>query len=143
MALEPEALVARRIESEFGVRFGGASRSLGPWGQVDNCLDLSDGTFAVLEVEASQKHPCTNVLKLWPYLVERRHTKALLIQAFFDDSPGLNSNRGHLGTWLAGRMASDLGDRFRYCRVVLGRDGSFQDGFEDLAAAFRGSGVSM
>ncbi len=140
MALEPETLVAQRIESEFGVRFGGASRSLGPWGQADNCLDLPDGTFAVLEVEARQKHPCTNVLKLWPYLAERRLTKALLIQAFFDDSPGLNSNRGHLGTWLAGRMASDLGDRFQYCRLVLGRDGSFHDGLDNLAAALRKSG---
>ena len=65
-----------------GVRFDRPWK-LGGWGLADGCVVLADGRLVGLEVEWGQKHPDTNVLKLWPYLKDDSALRVLLVQVFF------------------------------------------------------------
>ena len=110
--------------------------SLCPWGRADYHASLGGNRLLILEVEAEQKHPCTNVSKLWPYLEEHAEESALLVQVYFPDSPARGGSRDRLACWLAERMECCLGPRFQYCRVVLDPEhGSFVEGREQLERA--------
>jgi hypothetical protein len=134
LARKPEDIVARAIERECAVVFPG-SLTLGTWGNSDRFARLGKKTKLILEVEFGQKHPCTNILKLWPYMEDNPQDTVLFVHAFFDDSAGRQSNRGRLATWLGKKMMNQLGDRFKFVRVVLNRDGSFANGLEALRSA--------
>jgi len=134
MAREHQDLAARVVEMALGVRFE-RPRKLGGWGQADGCGVLADGRLVVLEIECAQKHPDTNILKLWPYLEDDSACSVLLVQVFFEASLGRGSSRDRLGAWLAERMQRELAGRFRYCRLVLGQDGSFLEGLAALKDA--------
>jgi len=77
-----------------------------------------------MEVELAQKHPCTNVGKYWPWLVENPSERIVLVQVFFDrtaglgKSDGLGTSRDKLGQWLAKRMEHELSGRFYYRQLV-------------------------
>lgn len=90
---------------------------------ADFCCVLPSHSFLILEIEASgQKHPNTNVLKVWPYLTENPETSVILVHAFLSSNPQLSGSRGRLCTWLAREMEVQLGRRFRYVRVVISAD---------------------
>ncbi len=134
MAREPEERFRDFVERDFGVRFVGA-RQLGEWGTVDNVAILDDGRWVILEVEASQKHPCTNVLKVWPYLDVNLDTRVVFVHGFYPDSPGLASNRGRLSTWLGERLSLELEWQYQYVRVVYTHDGHAIEGAAELRRA--------
>ena len=138
MARKPETLVREVLTERLNIRFVERRLHLGQWGRTDGECVLGDGTRLILEVESSQKHPSTNVLKLWPYLEENQSLSVLLVQAFFPDSPGLESSRGNVACWLADKLQTILGARFSYRRVILSRDGEPQEGFNELEAAVQG-----
>jgi hypothetical protein len=60
-------------------KFESEEYNLNGWGEVDFYAYHGE-ILVLLEVEKGQKHPNTNVLKLWPYLEANNHSKILLIQ---------------------------------------------------------------
>lgn len=109
------------VSTKLGLAFQGNQYDLERWGRVDDYSILSDQTLVFLEIETRQKHPCTNVLKLWPILETQLSFRFLLIQVFFPDSPGLNSSRGNLGSWLGEKMEKEFPSRFFYRRLVISK----------------------
>lgn len=121
MSRADEARVAKDIGSALGIRFEAGNLILGKWGMSDCYATLGQHSYLVLEVETSQKHPTTNVAKLWPYLEEKPETRIFLIHAYFQASPGHKSNRGEIATWLGRKMEKGLGERFQYFPIVVDR----------------------
>jgi hypothetical protein len=82
--------------------------------RADGVAKVGKSTFVFLEVERSQKHPSTNVVKYWPWLEDDSSRRMLLIQVFAG-----NRHRRRLTAWVADKMRRVLGDRFHYCAVDL------------------------
>lgn len=122
MSKVDEQSVSKLIAELLQVNFKGTKYKLDGWGEVDNWAKLDDGVFVFLEVETSQKHPNTNVLKLWPYLDSNEAIRIFLIQTYFQTSPGLKSNRGRLGEWTANKLKTIFGKRFNYQKLVIDRN---------------------
>lgn len=114
-----EQNISDYIEEHLQIHFQGTKYRLDGWGEVDNWARLDNGVFLFVEVETSQKHPNTNVLKLWPFLDENIGFRIFLIQTYFPTSPGLSSNRGKLSEWTANKLKSILGKRFDYYKLVI------------------------
>lgn len=110
------------LADKLNLNFENSKFKLNGWGEADNFAKIDDGVYVFLEVETSQKHPCTNVLKLMPYLDENKNIRIFLIQTFFPDSPGLNSSRGKLAGWTANKFKSILGKQFGYYKLVITHD---------------------
>lgn len=119
MSKVDEQSVSEFIADQLQINLMGTKYRLDGWGEVDNWAQLDDGIFVFLEVETSQKHPNTNVLKLWPYLDDNKAIRIFLIQTYFPTSPGLTSNRGRLGEWTANKLKTILGKRFDYQKLVI------------------------
>ena len=134
VARNPESLVRKVLAERLEIQFTADHAKLGDWGLSDGEAKLSDQTLLLLEVESTQKHPSTNVLKVWPFLEENKSKSVLLVHAFFEDSPGRTNSRGELANWLAHRMQDILGSRFVYRRIILSRDGEQIKGFSELQA---------
>lgn len=122
MSKVDEQRVSEFIADELQINFEGTKFRLDGWGEVDNWTQLDKGVFVFLEVETSQKHPNTNVLKLWPYLDDNKEIRLFLIQTYFSKSPGLASNRGRLSEWTANKLKILLDKRFDYKKLII--DGS-------------------
>jgi hypothetical protein len=122
-----EADIAQLLSEELGLAFGSAKRVLGSWGQADRCVELTANRWVLLEVEGSQHHPNTNVLKLWPFLEEQLDLSVLLVHVFASTARNRGSTRGRLAEWLARRMEQDLKGRFAYHRVLIGGAGAAVD----------------
>lgn len=135
MAREPETLVQNLLSEQLHVRFASSSTLPAKWGRTDGEVQLSDSTILLLEVESTQKHPSTNVLKIWPLLETNNEVSILLVHAFFPDSPGLAGSRGELASWLAKKIETTIGNRFSYHRIVVSREGQPLHGFSELQAA--------
>ena len=99
MSKADEEAAAKKLGLLLGLRIDTGKLRLGDWGEADGYAQVGPSAFIVLEVEGRQKHPCTNVLKLWPWLEEHPQARVLLLQAYLPSSPGLTSNRGHLAEW--------------------------------------------
>lgn len=132
MAKTMEVLVREALAERLNINFVKSRLHFGKWGRTDGESELGDGTRLILEVESSQKHPSTNVLKVWPYLEENKNLSVILVHAFFPDSESLHSSRGNLAVWLAGRLEEILRRRFTYRRIIVSRDGEPQEGFSEL-----------
>ncbi len=126
-----ENQVTNIISDNLGIRFAGSKFKLDGWGEVDNWSQLENGVYLFLEVETSQKHPNTNVLKVWPFMDENKKIKIFLIQTFFPNSPGLTSNRGKLCEWTAAKIKNIHGKRFNYYKLVI-NDSLTQNDFTKL-----------
>lgn len=114
-----EQSVSEFIADQLQMRFNDTKYKLNGWGEVDNWTQLDNETFLFIEVETSQKHPNTNVLKLWPYLDENKAYRIYLIKTYFPSSPGLKSSRGRLSEWTASKLKTILGKRFDYSKLVI------------------------
>jgi hypothetical protein len=133
MAKIHEISVATLIARETELNFSGRNFDLGEWGKVDDYVLLKPNCYLFLEVEAGQKHPCTNVLKVWPYLEANPQISVVLAQTFFPHSPGRSNARGKLGRWLGQRLEMTLRDRFWYHRLIIAADSSgILEGLEEL-----------
>lgn len=124
MSKSDESRVAEYISTVLKVKFEDSNFNLNGWGRVDNYAKIKDDLFLFLEVETSQKHPCTNVLKLFPYLEENIKTKIILLQVYFSDSPGLKSSRGTLSSWLGVKLQNIFSNSSFYFKAVFGTDNS-------------------
>lgn len=84
-------------------------------GRVDYAWKLNGGVWIFLEYENKQRHPCTNVLKLWPYMNDdsKESRKVLLIQLF--ESKGLRKgNRIKLADFVAKKIRKEYPTSFEY-----------------------------
>lgn len=132
--MSSDMAVAKILGERLGLDFGTAKRSLDSWGEADRCIELSRNVWLLLEVEGTQHHPNTNVLKLWPFLEKHPERCVWLVQAFGKDGKNRVSSRGRLAAWLAEKMRDILGMRFRYYRVVVDLSLRQIEGADDLAA---------
>jgi hypothetical protein len=123
MSLKDEMDIANFITEQIKIEFTGGQFKLNTWGQVDKWVELKKDIFFFVEIETKQKHPSTNVLKVWPYLEENSNAKIFLIQTYFPNSSGVNSNRGRMGEWIAAKIKATFPKRFDYHKLVIdGKD---------------------
>jgi hypothetical protein len=75
--------ISQFIENTLGITFINEEFSLGKWGETDNWCQVSHDRLILLECEKSQKHPNTNVLKIYPYLEEFPKVQIIFLHYFF------------------------------------------------------------
>ena len=109
------------IENQLGILFNNHEFSLNGWGEVDNYCRLDNNNFIFLECEKGQKHPNTNLLKLWPYLEENPNIKIVLFHYFFPEN-NAPKNRLALCKFLANKLETEFHDRFQYFKIEGGAD---------------------
>ncbi len=105
--------ISNHIGAVLGISFKNEEYALGKWGEVDNWSQLYDDTLILIECEKGQKHPNTNVLKLYPYLEENPGIKIILVHYFY---PGNKApkNRISLCDFLGKKMEQQFFERFKY-----------------------------
>jgi len=135
MSKADEDLAARLVSAATGIALRPTRLHLGQWGQADCYCEQTNGNCVILEAERGQKHPTTNVAKLWPWLEEDVRRHAMLIHVFFEPNAAPH-NRRLVTQWLGERMARDLADRFAYYPLTI-RDGSIVDGLPALIQAIQ------
>lgn len=86
--------------------------SLNGWGNVDFYAKKND-VLILLEVESGQKHPNTNVVKLWPYLESETKAKIMFIHVFTPEN-NAPKNRLRLCNYIGNKLEDIFPDRFRY-----------------------------
>ena len=91
--------------------------SLKGWGEVD-FYGYHGEVLVLVEIEKGQKHPNTNVLKIWPYLEEHPNKSILLIQIIRSENKA-SKNRINLCRFTGLRLENLFQDRFRYIFVNL------------------------
>jgi len=106
-----------------------------PWGEADDFAEIRTNCLVFLEVERSQNHTTTNVLKYWPLLQDRHKLKIVLAHAFFRNSRAQSGARYELTGWVARKMESKLKTRFTYCRLIISDDFSRVRGIGKLKQA--------
>jgi hypothetical protein len=113
----PENLsVSGIIEIELGIVFNNHEFSLDGWGDIDNYCRIDENCFIFLECEKGQKHPNTNILKLWPYLEKNPTLKIILLQYFFPENKA-PKNRLSICDFLALKLEKEFQTRFQYIRL--------------------------
>jgi len=110
--MKKTTLENRPIAEKLGFYFNPQEYSLDGWGEVD-FFSYKDGILILLEIEKGQKHPNTNVLKVWPYLAENPEKKILLIQLIRpeNNAPG---NRIRLCKFTGKKLEEMFSGRFSY-----------------------------
>ena len=109
--------ISEIIGKILNVRFENTEFSLGKWGDVDNWCRVSKNELYLIEYEKSQKHPNTNVLKLYPYLEENPNISLTLIHYFYPENKA-PKNRIALCDFLGNKMNSEFGYRFKYFKLM-------------------------
>ena len=109
-----------KIANQLGIEFQLEEYKLGKWGNAD-FFYKKDYLLVLLEVEKGQKHPNTNVIKLWPYLEDNPELKVLLIQIIRDENKA-PKNRLALCKYFGKRMEQEFPDRFRFVHRRWHRD---------------------
>jgi len=132
MSLVEERRIADTLGRELGLEFQGRRFELDGWGQADNYALIQKDLLILLEVETSQKHPSTNVLKVWPYLEKHAGATVVLVQVFRTAAKNEKSSRGQLAAWVARRIKRALAGRFYYYRLLCESDGRVMGELEDL-----------
>lgn len=113
-----DALVAALVAKALDLPAVPKGLALDGWGRADRHWALGGGRYVFLEVETSQRHPTTNVLKYWPWLEEHPTDRAILVHAFVEPI-GISPNRLRLAQWIGERIARDVSGRFWYRRIVV------------------------
>jgi hypothetical protein len=112
-------LITSIIEKALNVVFWNEEFCLGTWGDVDNYCKVGDNAYLLLECEKSQKHPNTNVLKLYPFLEEHSDVSIVLLHYFFPENKA-PKNRKMLCKYIANKMEQEFKGRFQY--ITLPRE---------------------
>ena len=100
------------IANCLGIDFESSELKLGKWGNVD-FYSQHGNILVLLEVEKGQKHPSTNVIKVWPYLEENPDLKILLIQIVRQEN-NAPKNRIALCKYIGKKIESEFPKRFRF-----------------------------
>ena len=114
-------IISQAIEEAIGITLSNEEFSLGKWGEVDNWCNLSYDTLILLECEKGQKHPNTNILKLYPYLEEIPKVNVMLIHYFFPENKA-PQNRVALCHFLGDKLEAEFGIRFQYIHLKCQQD---------------------
>lgn len=116
-ATSPENIfISQKFAKSLKLDFYNSEFSLDGWGDVDNYAKLNNSTFVFLECERGQKHPNTNVLKVWPYLEKNEKVKIILIHYIYHDNKA-PQNRVKLCSFLGKKLEKMFPDRFRYYKI--------------------------
>lgn len=110
-------IVSSEIEKQLNIKFENFEFKLDNWGEVDNYAIIEKNTYVFLECERGQKHPNTNVLKLYPYLEKNPEIKITLIHYFFKENK-TPKNRLALCDFIAKKMEEIFGNRFTYKKII-------------------------
>jgi len=113
-----ELRVADMLNQRLPIKFTGHNYPT-TWGKADDYAVVGSNCILVLEVEQSQNHPHTNVLKLWPFLQSKKDIEIILVQTFFPDSKGTTGSRRLLNDWIVETMQRKVTKRFNYCRLEV------------------------
>jgi hypothetical protein len=108
--------ISETISKALGITFINEEFSLGKWGEVDNWCELSNDTIVLLECEKGQKHPNTNILKLYPWLEEFPKVHVILLHYFFPENKA-PKNRVALCSYIGEKMENNFGIRFQYVHL--------------------------
>ena len=108
--------VSKIIEEALGIRFRNEEFRLLSWGDTDNYCRISDKAYVLIECERGQKHPNTNVLKLYPFLEENPNIKIVLLHYFFPENKA-PKNRLSLCDFIAKKMEQQFPERFQYLKL--------------------------
>jgi hypothetical protein len=112
------------------------------WGTSDGTVRLAPDVVVAAELESTQAHPDTNVLKYWPWLEERPTTRLLLVHIFGRWSTARTGNRSRLAVWLGSRLEAELSGRFMYRRIDMGYP-SFREQMESLRTTLAALGHAL
>ncbi len=118
---EENIAISDIIANVLGITFRNNEFPLGKWGEADNFCEISDGILLLLECEKGQKHPNTNVLKLYPYLEENPDKTIVLFHYFYPENKA-PKNRLILCDFIASKMENSLKDRFKYVSLKCERN---------------------
>lgn len=111
---KPENIaIAEIIGEELGITFTNCEFELDNWGYADNFCQLNQNDLLLLECEMGQKHPNTNVLKIFPYLENHRNKRIILLHYFFPENKA-PKNRVALCDYISTKMEQNLIGRFQY-----------------------------
>jgi hypothetical protein len=136
MSKEAEKNVREAIKHLVGHEFEDILPKLGTPERVDGWLKFTEDRWLILEVEETQKHPTTNVLKLMRFLDSNLNISIILAHVYFPDSNAVNSSRGELAAWLGSQMEQQyLSGRFYYRRLIIDRQYTEWTGAEGLLEA--------
>jgi hypothetical protein len=119
MSRKDEKTVAELLARRIPFPFDRPSLFLEGFGRVDRSARVGPNAFIAIEVETSQLHACTNVLKFWPLLESKPGLRLYLLHAFVHGGRAATSNRRKLATFAAKTMESTLGERFRYAQFEV------------------------
>jgi len=108
------------IAKQLPFKFETEELWLGGWGDVDFYCK-QDNILVLLEVEKGQKHPNTNVLKVWPFLEKYPQQKVLLIQVIWSDNKA-PKNRLNLCDFTGKKLEELFPTRFRYYKCYWPSD---------------------
>ena len=123
MAAEAVDQIRRRL----GLVLDGEVRM--PHGRSDFVCRLDGETILFIEMERpGQKHPCTNVVKYWPWLEESEGRRLILVQVFVG-----NKSRRPLTRWLANRLVREFGNRFQYIEAEAPLDAETVEAIAEVA----------
>ena len=122
MSKESEDEVAKLLARKLKVKFKNESFPLQEWGRADRWAEIFPNEYLLLEVEKEQRHPCTNVLKVWPYLVEHPEDRIFLVQSFFAKSRRRTSSRRRLSEWTGKKLTKFFPKCFFYCKITVSQD---------------------
>jgi len=105
--------IAEIIGKELGISFSNQTYKLDSWGDADNFYEMNENDLVLFECEIRQKHPNTNVMKVFPYLEKHSNKRIILIHYFFPENKA-PKNRLALCDFIASKMENSLKDRFQY-----------------------------
>lgn len=100
------------IVKHLPFQFEEVELDLDGWGNVDFYCK-HNGILVLLEVEKTQKHPNTNVLKLWPFLEKHTEQKVLLLHVIRPENKA-PKNRLNLCDFAGKKLEEIYPDRFKY-----------------------------
>ena len=136
MSREDERRVSELLNQRLPITFFGRKYRT-QWGEADDHIFLTANRLLILEVERNQRHPGTNVLKIWPQLHRRRRLNVMLIHAFMESGKAMNGSRKLLNDWVADRLEKEYRRRFVYYQLIVSDDFRNVKGINALRNAIR------
>ena len=109
-------VISKIIEKKWNISFENNEFKLGKWGDVDNFCRVNDKLIILMEFEKGQKHPNTNILKIWPFLEENNDLRIVLLHYFFPENKA-PKNRKRLCFFLGEKLEKLFETRFRYVQL--------------------------
>lgn len=102
-----------KLGAFLGLGFANEEIQLLNWGNADNYCIIDQDLLLLMEVEVGQKHPTTNIIKIWPYLEQNKSLKIILVHLITDPSK-ISRNRLMLCHFIGQKMETEFDSRFRY-----------------------------